>query len=392
MRPGSTQDELDASAVLIRAYGKGTELIIDRDREITSHHLLALHGLAPELLARFSNGMLYRFVVGRPCEALDLQVPRVYRGLAQRLGEWHAVISVSTQTKTAAKTAGTNGATNGNIKEQDDDITPGKAKPNVFTVMNNWIEVLPSTTPEERERNAKLRKEFDEVVQEYAFRDGLGENGYVVGHCDLLCANIIIQNKPPKRSPVDKDAEVLDIELIDYEYATPCPAAFDLACHFSEWMGYDCTLDWIPGKKARRTFLSEYLHSYKKHSRRTSFNHLKDDEFKVPLIRANSGDQVDGVNEDKRPNGQANGYKDRHEEELDRLCAEVDHFRGLPGLFWGVWSLIQASISDIDFDYAWYADRRLQDYWDWKHEVTGARKAEGRELPLRERRWNSEAD
>lgn len=389
MRPGSTQDELDTSAVLIRAYGKGTELIIDRNREITSHHLLALHGLAPELLASFNNGMLYRFVAGRPCEALDMHVPRVYRGLAQRLGEWHAVISVSTQAKNAASTASANGAQNGQSNGHDNSITPGKAKTNVFTVLNKWIEVLPASTPEEKERNAILRKEFDEVVKEYAFRDGLGENGYVVGHCDLLCANIIIKNQPPKRSPIDADAEVLEIELIDYEYATPCPAAFDLACHFSEWMGFDCTIEWTPGKAARRTFLAEYLHSYKKHARRTSFNHLKDEEFKVPLFRADSGEKVEAVN---GTNGDSNGYKDRAEEELDRLCAEVDHFRGVPGLFWGVWSLIQASISDIDFDYTWYAERRLQDYWDWKHEVTGARKAEGREMPVRERRWNSETD
>jgi len=46
--------------------------------------------------------------------------------------------------------------------------------------------------------------------------------------------------------------------------------------------------------------------------------------------------------------------------------AEVDRFRGIPGLYWGIWALIQATISQIDFDYAAYAPIRLKEYWDWR--------------------------
>ena len=52
--------------------------------------------------------------------------------------------------------------------------------------------------------------------------------------------------------------------------------------------------------------------------------------------------------------------------EVDTLMAEVDRFRGIPGLYWGIWALIQATISQIDFDYAAYAPIRLQEYWDWR--------------------------
>jgi len=57
----------------------------------------------------------------------------------------------------------------------------------------------------------------------------------------------------------------------------------------------------------------------------------------------------------------------------------------------GVWSLIQAQISQIDFDYAGYAETRLGEYWAWKREMDGSRKKAGEEMPLREQRWALEA-
>ena len=56
----------------------------------------------------------------------------------------------------------------------------------------------------------------------------------------------------------------------------------------------------------------------------------------------------------------------------------------------GIWALVQATISQIDFDYASYAEVRLGEYWAWRAEVEGTRVAEGREMPLREKRWAQE--
>lgn len=75
------------------------------------------------------------------------------------------------------------------------------------------------------------------------------------------------------------------------------------------------------------------------------------------------------------------------EAEVRKLTHEVDLFRGVPGFYWGIWALIQAVISEIDFDYASYAETRLAEYWAWKGEKEGSRAAAGKEKPLRERRW-----
>ena len=78
-------------------------------------------------------------------------------------------------------------------------------------------------------------------------------------------------------------------------------------------------------------------------------------------------------------------------DEVERLFTEVDAFRGIPGLYWGIWALIQATISQIDFDYAAYAEVRLGEYWAWRAEQSGERARGGAEMPPRERRWAEES-
>lgn len=137
------------------------------------------------------------------------------------------------------------------------------------------------------------------------------------------------------------------VSFIDYEYATPSPAAFDIANHFAEWAGYDCDYAMVPTRGHRQAFISEYVRTY------------------LEL----SGESLE------------------HEEETRKLFEEVDIFRGVPGFYWGIWSSIQATISEIDFDYAAYAESRLGEYWAHKAEVDGSRAASGKEMPLRERIW-----
>jgi len=78
------------------------------------------------------------------------------------------------------------------------------------------------------------------------------------------------------------------------------------------------------------------------------------------------------------------------DEAIMALVAEVDIFRGIPGFYWGIWALIQATISQIDFDYASYAEIRLGEYWAWREESEGSRIAAGKDISVREKRWAQE--
>lgn len=87
------------------------------------------------------------------------------------------------------------------------------------------------------------------------------------------------------------------MQFIDYEYATPSPAAFDIANHFAEWGGYNCDYSMMPTRSVRRQFLTEYVKSY----------------------------------------SQYRGIPDCAQQEIvDRLYEDVDRFRGIPGLYWYV--------------------------------------------------------
>ena len=169
-------------------------------------------------------------------------------------------------------------------------------------------------------------------------------------HCDLLSGNVIIL---PKTGVACAGKPAETVTFIDYEYATPSPAAFDLANHFAEWGGFDCDYSVLPTRAQRREFIAEYIDAY----------------FSLLPQQNGAGADVDKARE------------------VDQLVAEVDIFRGLPGLYWGIWALIQATISQIDFDYASYAEKRLGEYHAWRAEVTGDRERQGEEVPLREKRW-----
>lgn len=182
-RPGLSKADIDRDSVLLRAYGSGTAVLIDREREAANHELLMRHGLAPELLARFDNGMLYRFVPGTPAQPQDLCKPSVAPAVARRLAEWHARVPCLHD-----PSPGSNGYTssnaNGNAHGVDATTeatiakaAAGKPIPNLWTTMQKWILALPKDTKERRERQALLQREFDEMVDRLSQRPGLGHNG-----------------------------------------------------------------------------------------------------------------------------------------------------------------------------------------------------------------------
>lgn len=355
--PGLSKTEVDEDAILLRAYGKGTDVLIDREKETRSHCLLARHGLAPTLHARFENGLLYKFVPGSVCSPADLRRPEVWRGVAQRLGEWHATLPISSISSTCpapSQLAANNKRASLAAMAQ---LTPGKPIPNVWTTMQKWIDALPTSTTAQATRREHLATELASLTSLLGDTPGVGgSNPFVFAHCDLLSGNVIIEPSPSSASnsrrssssngSEEPEAAAATVSFIDYEYSTPAPAAFDLANHLAEWGGFECDYNVLPTRRVRRSFLREYLRSTSTHLNRT--------------------------------------YT---EADVDELFDQVDLFRGVPGFYWGIWALIQAQISLIDFDYADYAEVRLGEYFAWKRETSGEREKSGEPMPLREQVW-----
>jgi ethanolamine kinase len=225
--------------------------------------------------------------------------------------------------------------------------------------MQKWIYALPTDTDAKKKRQTELQTELEWMLKELGDTPGIANLPLVFSHCDLLSGNVIVlpqsdsssqssTTSSPALSATSLDAPFVPVGFIDYEYATPSPAAFDIANHFAEWGGFDCDFSKMPTRSQRRDFLLTYVNT---------FNTLLGHEF--------------------------------NQNDLDQLFNEVDVFRGAPGFYWGIWALIQATISQIDFDYASYAEIRLGEYWAWKDALL-QRGSPADEAPLRERRWHSE--
>lgn len=172
----------------IATYAEVDQLFLG---ETKSHALLASRGLAPPLLARFKNGLLYRFIRGRPCGHQDLVSPPIWRGVARRLAQWHAVLPSSGAAP--AKDASVTGIAD----SQDDEITviqPRRAGPSMWAVLQKWVLALPVTTPEQRARRLSLQAELQWVLDILDDGKGIGEDGVCGSWLDPLERGIVLLN------------------------------------------------------------------------------------------------------------------------------------------------------------------------------------------------------
>ena len=160
--PGRSEAENDNEAVLLRSYGRDSDIMIDREMEVTTHVLLAERGLAAPLLARFRNGLLYRFLPGRVCQANDLKQESIWQAVAVRLGEWHARLPMPSM-KTENSSSGEDPGNAGPKRETDQRVRQYRT---IWTVFQEWLDAIPSKSEKERLQQQRLQVEFDKYFRE----------------------------------------------------------------------------------------------------------------------------------------------------------------------------------------------------------------------------------
>ncbi|KAF8862027.1 hypothetical protein BDZ45DRAFT_771898 [Acephala macrosclerotiorum] len=130
---------------------------------------------------------------------------------------------------------------------------------------------------------------------------------------------------------------------------------FDLANHFSSWVGYECNYDQLPTRAIRKAFIEEYAAACRKYSCRIGVENVESQEDVVA-----------------------------------KLMDEVDKWRGFPGFYWGLCALIQAAdaVADPELSrrYTEYSKLRLAEYSAWKEKEEGLRERGGKEISPREKR------
>ncbi|NWZ10299.1 EKI1 kinase, partial [Agelaius phoeniceus] len=197
-------------------------------------------------------------------------------------------------------------------------------KSNLWLKMGKYFSLIPTEFADEEVNKRFLRDiPSPQVLQEEMawMKERLSNLGspVVLCHNDLLCKNIIYNKKRG------------DVQFIDYEYSGYNYLAYDIGNHFNEFAGVnEVDYSLYPNRKLQEQWLRSYLEAYK--------------EYK------GFGTEVS-------------------EKEVEVLYVQVNQFALASHFFWGLWALIQAKYSTIDFDFLGYAIVRFNQYFKMKLEV-----------------------
>ena len=188
---------------------------------------------------------------------------------------------------------------------------PIKKVPILFITLRKWISNVPLEYFDENKKPYDINLLKEELV--FMEENLKNRSDVVLCHNDLLLKNFIKNEK--------------GIELIDFEYTGYNYRAFDFANHFNEWCGFECIWDNFPSEDTQRRFLKEYFNE---------FYDNKEKDFK---------------------------------KEIDKMIEDIKWFDLASNYFWGVWALIQGTISTIDFNYCDYGRLRFKRYFEIKRKL-----------------------
>ncbi|PON52684.1 Protein kinase-like domain containing protein [Parasponia andersonii] len=277
--------------VLVRVYGEGVEVFFNREDEIRTFEYISKHGHGPRLLGRFADGRIEEFIHARTLSAADLRDPEISALVAAKLREFHSL------------------------------EMPFPKNVHLWNTMRKWLPTAKSLCAEEGAKEFSLNtleEEIDTLEKE------LSHDSQEIGFChnDLQYGNIMM------------DEETRSITIIDYEYSSYNPVAYDIANHFCEMVAnYHSetphVLDYskYPDLEERQRFVRIYLSSA--------------------------------------------GYEPS-DTEVEQLLNDVEKYTLANHLFWCLWGIISNYVNVIDFDYMEYARQRFQQYRLRKRELLGS--------------------
>ncbi|OXB74535.1 UNVERIFIED_CONTAM: hypothetical protein H355_011498 [Colinus virginianus] len=280
--------DITDDVVLVRIYGNKTELLVDRDEEVKSFRVLQAHGCAPQLYCTFNNGLCYEFMQGEALDPEHVCNPDIFRLIARQLAKIHTIH-----------------AHNGWIP-----------KSNLWLKMGKYFSLIPTEFADEEVNKRELHKHNIESLKMH-----------FVGSDIWLYEG--------------------DVQFIDYEYSGYNYLAYDIGNHFNEFAGKN----WIyEGGRAGVVFQyydSNDLFRYTK----IFFSPIGVNEVDYSLY-PNRKLQEQWLRSYLEAYKEYKGFgTEVSEKEVEVLYVQVNQFALASHFFWGLWALIQAKYSTIDFDF-----------------------------------------
>ncbi|XP_005307357.2 choline kinase alpha isoform X1 [Chrysemys picta bellii] len=270
--------------------------------------ILAERNLGPKLYGIFPQGRLEEFIPSRKLDTEELGLPDISAEIAEKMARFHGM------------------------------KMPFNKEPKwLFGTMEKYLNQVLRIKFTRESRIRKLNKilSYNLPQEMKSLRSMLEATSSPVVFCHNDCqeGNVLLLEGR-------EDSEKQKLMLIDFEYSSYNYRGFDIANHFCEWM-YDYTYEKYPFFKAsflkyptkmqQLHFISSYLTAFQ-----NGFENLS--------------------NEDKS----------KTEEDM---LMEVNRFALASHFFWGLWSIIQAKISSIEFGYMDYALSRFDAYFDQKRKL-----------------------
>ncbi|KAH8554959.1 kinase-like domain-containing protein [Umbelopsis sp. PMI_123] len=311
--------------VLLRIYGIGVDEILHRDKEISWLKLLSQMNIGPQLLGTFANGRLEQYLDSATLTQPEIRDPVISETIATRIGELHSIVDSFPPTKSE------------------------RESPEVWYNVEKWYPMAIRVVTEIYKRKPESRealRAFDMMKLEYDIKELKGMldklNSEIVfchndvSHrlsIDIYTASIreahteMLFHKTQYGNILRMKDEDGDLVLVDYEYAGYNYAAFDIGNHWCEWTAnYHAEdpalihLDQYPNEEQQMRFTRAYI------KERVLPTMLCDEEL---------------------------------EEKAAALASEARKWSVASHLMWGLWGLVQASQSEIEFNYYKYAMQRL---------------------------------
>jgi len=211
--------------VLVRIYGKNTDLLIDRKAEVATMKKLAQIKCAAPLYATFRNGICYGFVDGETIDEDTVRHETVRRLIAQTFVKFHRLPPDNGE----------------------------KPKPLLFPILKQYCNLIPSNFQDQimNERYHKYIPTKDDLTNEIRILEEhltRLRSPVVFCHNDALLKNVIYDSKRER------------VTFIDYEYAGFNYQAFDIGNHFCEFAGVtDTDFSRYPDREFQLKWLRTYL-------------------------------------------------------------------------------------------------------------------------------------
>ncbi|XP_067902501.1 choline kinase alpha isoform X2 [Heterodontus francisci] len=294
--------------VLLRLYGailQGAEAMV---LESVMFAILAERSLGPKLYGIFPQGRLEQFIASRKLETRELAIPSISAEIAKKMATFHRM------------------------------TMPFNKEPTwLFCTMEKYLQQVMRISFT-RESHVKafhklLSYNLPQEIEKLRSLLQATPSPIVFCHNDCQEGNLLLLNNT-------EDSDDQKLMLIDFEYSSYNFRGFDFGNHFCEWM-YDYNCDEYP-------FFKADIKNYPTKMQQLHFIRVYHAEYQ------NEFDNLD----DK----QMATMEDQMLEEINRY-ALASHF------FWGLWSIIQARISAIEFGYLDYALARFEIYFEQKKQL-----------------------